>query len=128
MTYIYDVEQLFDNSIPAFLSYNCCIIVDKNVDASARLLPPATKLRQGNVFTPVCHSLHRGVSVQGLSVQGSLCPWRGGGLCPLGGFLSGGLCPGGLCQCGWYASYWNVFLLNDETENHVCDASFRCNF
>ena len=27
------------------------------------LLPPATKLRQGNVFTPVCHSVHRvGVS------------------------------------------------------------------
>ena len=24
------------------------------------LLPPATKLRQGNVFTPVCHSVHRG--------------------------------------------------------------------
>ena len=23
-------------------------------------LPPATKLRQGNVFTPVCHSVHRG--------------------------------------------------------------------
>ena len=25
-------------------------------------LPSATKLRQGNVFTPVCHSVHRGVS------------------------------------------------------------------
>ena len=25
-------------------------------------LPPATKLRQDNVFTPVCHSVHRGVS------------------------------------------------------------------
>ena len=24
------------------------------------LLPPATKLRQGNVFTPVCHSAYRG--------------------------------------------------------------------
>ena len=24
------------------------------------LLPPATKLWQGNVFTPVCHSVHRG--------------------------------------------------------------------
>ena len=23
-------------------------------------LPPATKLQQGNVFTPVCHSVHRG--------------------------------------------------------------------
>ena len=26
-------------------------------------LPPATKLRQCNVFTPVCDSVHRGVSV-----------------------------------------------------------------
>ena len=26
------------------------------------LLPSATKLRQGNVFTPVCHSVHRGGS------------------------------------------------------------------
>ena len=64
------------------------------------LLQPATKLRQGNVFTPVCNSVHRGVSVpacttghitrgslsRGTSVQGSLS--RGslsreslGGLC-----------------------------------------------
>ena len=51
------------------------------------LLLPAPKLRQGNVFTPVCGSVH-----------------RRGGLCP-GGSLSGevsvqevgGLCPGGLC-------------------------------
>ena len=29
----------------------------------AFLLPPATKLQQDNVFTPVCHSVHRrGVS------------------------------------------------------------------
>ena len=48
-------------------------------------LPPATKLRQGNVFTRVCDSVHRG----------GLCPsihYRShdqGGLCP-GGSLSGG--------------------------------------
>ena len=29
------------------------------------LLPPATKLRQGNVFTPVCHSVHGEVSASG---------------------------------------------------------------
>ena len=38
------------------------------------LLLPAMKLRQRNVFTPVCYSFHRG----------------GGGLCP-GGSLSGGV-------------------------------------
>ena len=74
-------------------------------------------LRQGNVFTPVCHSVHREVSVwwvsvQGVSVKGALCP---GGLCQRGslsrGSLSkrlsvqgvsvkGALCPGGLCQRG----------------------------
>ena len=70
-------------------------------------------LGQGNVFTPVCHSVHTGglclggvsvqwgslsggwslstqVSVQGVSVQGSLCP---------GGSLSRGLSvKGALCQ------------------------------
>ena len=39
------------------------------------LLPPATKLRQDNVFAPVCHSVHRegglcpGVRSQGVSVS-----------------------------------------------------------
>ena len=62
-------------------------------------LPPATKLREGNVFTPVCHSVHRRVSVQGISVQGGLCP---------GGSLSGRpLCT---VKCGQYASYWNAFF------------------
>ena len=90
------------------------------------LLPLATKLWQGNVFTPVCDSVYEGclclwglcpggslsmgslsreVSVEG-SLSGGVC-WgslpRGvsvqGGLCPRGS-LSGGLCLGerGLCQ------------------------------
>ena len=47
-----------------------------------QLLPPATKLREGNVFTPVCHSvqggsLSRGSLSRGVSVEGSL---RGGSL------------------------------------------------
>ena len=52
-------------------------------------LPPATKLRQGNVFTPVCDSVHRGggVSVpacttghmtRGVSVLGGASLSRGG--------------------------------------------------
>ena len=51
-------------------------------------LLPATKLREDNVFTPVCHFVHRVV------------------------------CPGGLCLgdpytviCRQYASYWNAFFL-----------------
>ena len=80
---------------------------------------PQTKLWEGNVFTPVCDSVHGGVSLSRVSlcpgwvsVQGALYPW---GLCP-GGSLSrgvsvqgvsvqgvsvqGGLCPGGLCPGG----------------------------
>ena len=37
-----------------------------NVEDTVRiieLLPPATKLRQGNVFTSVCYSVHRGGSL-----------------------------------------------------------------
>ena len=62
-------------------------------------------LGQGNVFTPVCHSVHRGVSVPAC-ITGRMT----GGLCP-GGSLSGGvpvqgvsvqgsLCPGGSLYVG----------------------------
>ena len=52
------------------------------IPLSQALLPPATKLRQGNVFTSVCQEF---------------CP--PGGLCPSMHHRShdqGGLCPGGL--------------------------------
>ena len=69
----------------------------------------------------------QGLSVQGVSVQWSLCL---GGSLSQGGLCPGPLCPGGLCPVeslsggslsregvstvmwGWYASYWNAFLLN----------------
>ena len=52
-------------------------------------LPPATKLRQGNVFTRVCDSVDRG----GGSVPACLTRSHDhGGLCPGGG----GLCPEGV--------------------------------
>ena len=73
-------------------------------------LPSATKLRQGNVFTHVCDSVHRGVSVSActtghmirVSVWGSLSM----GFCPgwslsMGVSIQGGLCPGGLCSGGF---------------------------
>ena len=91
-------------------------------------LPPVTKLRQGNVFTPVCDSVRggvlcpgvgfcvqRGVSVRGVSVQRvsvqevslSRMSLSGGGasvqgeVLGLGGSLSRGcLCPEGLCPGG----------------------------
>ena len=87
-----------------------------------KYLPPANEV-WGKVmfYTPVCHSVHRGVSVPAyitghmtgvsLSRRGCLCP--GGGLCPGGSLSRGvwlqevsvgrvivqwGLCLGGLCQ------------------------------
>ena len=85
-----------------------CVFEKRNSFLFLIFLPPATKLRQGYVFTPVCQSFcSRGFSVPaGVSVQGGLCP---GGLCP-GGSLSrrgslsrgvtieGGLCLGGFVQ------------------------------
>ena len=64
-------------------------------------------LPQGNIFTPVCDSVHSRVSVpacttghmtRGVSVLGGLCP--GGtlsrGSLSRGASLSGDLCPGGM--------------------------------
>ena len=50
---------------------------------------PQTKLREGNVFTLVCDSVHRGgVSVYGRFLSGEgVCP-GGGCLCPAGVSLS----------------------------------------
>ena len=77
------------------------------------LLPLATKLREGNVFTPVCDSVHRGslswgdLFPGGVCLEGSLNRWvlcTGGWYLSRGGSLSrrvsvqGGLCTeGGLC-------------------------------
>ena len=89
---------------------------------------PQTKLREGNVFIPVCDSVHRGdlcprgISVCGslsgesmssmVSVKGDLCPWgslsRGclfqsvcpGSLYPSGVSVQRGLCLGDSLQGG----------------------------
>ena len=51
-----------------------------------------TKLRKGNVFTPVCHSVQGGLCSggRGVSVQGGLCP----AVSLSGASLSRGVCPG----------------------------------
>ena len=75
------------------LGHHCTGILSPDLN----LLLPAMKLRQGNVFTPLCDSVHRGGSLP----RGSLCPGgvsvQGRSLSSgslSGGFLSGGLCPG----------------------------------
>ena len=45
-----------------------------------RLLPSATKSRQGNIFTPVCHSVHGGVRGCWGGIRGcGGCAWLPGG-------------------------------------------------
>ena len=90
-----------------------------------------TKLREGNVFTGVCDSVHRdGLIPEGCLVRGCLVSggaWFRGRALVLGGVWSGGvLGPGGVSGpredawwrppdgycCGQYTSYWNAFFLH----------------
>ena len=48
------------------------------------LLTSATKLRQGDDFTPVCDSVHRGVSVHGVFARETSVWLRAGGTHPTG--------------------------------------------
>ena len=80
------------------------------------LLPPATKLGQGNIFTPVYHSVHRGGmcgccwgGVRGCCWGGVWLLW-GGHVWLLWGGMHGcsqGRCVwllwGGVCGCSWGA-------------------------
>ena len=92
----------------------CRMFWSWNKDTRILFIKPAThvctiitarkrSLGQGNIFTPVCHSVHRGEG-------GCLVP---GGSVPGGDLLPGGCLvetpPDGYC-CGRYASYWNAFL------------------
>ena len=85
------------------------------------LLPPATKLGQGYVFTGVCDSVHRGACVV------RECAWQGGVCVVRGACVVGDICGrGGMCDMhppgryygygirsmsGRYASYWYAVLL-----------------
>ena len=96
------------------------------------ILPPATKLQQGNVFTPVCHSVHRGgVSATpppwvdtpwadtpcpvhaGIHTPTAQCMLRYTPLFPVHAGIHIHLCAvhaGIRSTSGRYASHWNAFL------------------
>ena len=63
------------------------------------------KLREGNVFTGVCDSVHRGVPG-----PGGVWSWEGGTWSQ--GVPGGAPPPDGYC-CRRYASYWNAFLFGN---------------
>ena len=77
--------------MPAIQTYSLIVVINIQI-----LLPPATKFREGNAFTPVSHSVH------------------GGGLCK-GGSLSRGVSvrETSCTVMRWpYASYRNPFLFS----------------
>ena len=73
----------------------CCIEICDLEGKSKIFTARKRSLGQGNVFTPVCHSVHRGSLCRGL------CPGRslsGVGLCLVVSVPGVGLCPGGSIQ------------------------------
>ena len=77
-------------------------------------LPPATEVWEGYVFTPVCHSVHRGRGVCMAGGGGHV--WQGGmvggmcgrGACVVGAMHGGGPCMAGACVAGrhaWQGAY-----------------------
>ena len=110
--YIYliaNTYRFFLNSISSFVCvsfssrwYNCNEWSERFVDEgtlivtyTAPFIPSATSLRQGNVFTRVCDSVHRRRGGAGRQAD-----------TPLGRYPPP---PDSHCS-GWYASYWNAFL------------------
>ena len=81
------------------------------------LLPPATKLCQGNVFTPVCNSLPRGSATPlGRPPRQTHTPWANTppGQTPptqcMLGYTPRPVHAGIRLTSGQYASYWNSLL------------------
>ena len=69
-------------------------------------------LGQGNIFTNVCHYVHRGsLHPVGLHPHGSASRGKFGGICIQRGWADPTEHYGIWLTSGWYASYWNGFLL-----------------
>ena len=82
-------------------------------------LPPATKLRQGNVFTPVCHSVHRG------GLPHTHTHTHPGRHPPTPGQTPPCAVHAGIrLSSGWYASYWNAFLSEVNFKRQIHEIPF----
>ena len=125
------LKPKFRNEVPLI-----SIIFDTLGDGELWLVTARKRrLGQGNVFTPVCHSVHRGgvgfpACITGHMTRG-FCIGGGREVCIQGVclHLGRGVCigePGGGCiQWGWadcrlwsasrrYTSYWNAFLFRQS--------------
>ena len=67
-----------------------------------------TKLREGNVFTSFCYSVHVGGGCFGPGVPGPGGYLVLGGTWSWGGLVPGGLVQGGCAPGGWGVWYWGV--------------------
>ena len=83
------------------------------------VLPPATKLGQGYIFTGVCDSVHGGVVSQHALQQG--VPGPGGGSAPEGGDAWWRPPPPDGHCCGQNSSYWNAFLFGNFFANNCME-------
>ena len=94
-------------------NYRDCNCMDDKASFNCDYYRPQTKLRKGNVFTPVCHSVHiGGVHPPLADTPLSRHP---PGRHPPGRHP----CPGdGHCS-GQYASYWNAFLFFHRSHNLI---------
>ena len=89
---------------------------------------PQTKFGAGNIFTPVCHSVHGGeghVWLPGGGMHGcrGACMVVGGYAWLLGGCVVGRACIGYdeiRSMSGRYASYWNAFFSLLEAKQVIC--------
>ena len=87
-----------------------------------------TKLREGNVFTPVCQSVHRGACMQGACVVGACMAGDMHGRCMAGGAWGhawwgnawqGGMHPTGMHSCLMSDFVWNQSSLYSPPEHEL---------
>ena len=104
------------------MCYNSCIpfsgenVGDFQVVCNLCLLPPATKLGQGNIFRSVCpHSVHGGGACV-VAPRGGMHGCSGGGVCGCSGGDVRGIRRDTEIRSmsGRYASYWNAFFFKNE--------------
>ena len=94
------VTRCLDDVVSGKFAFSCYDFVSANKLQHWKCLPPGTKLGQGNVFTPVCHSVHGG----GLP---HTHPWTD---TPRADSPPCAVHAGIRSTSGRYVSYWNAIL------------------
>ena len=98
--------SVLQNPIYVHFEYQCQGGTNNEFHFLHRFFFHRPPFREGNVFTPVCDSVHSG---EGRSVQGVFVE---GGLCPVRVIVQGD--PSHMVTCGQYASYRNAVLFTEQ--------------